>query len=117
MFALLRVSCAGNVTAIGMAHVKFTIGRSQIHGRGLFAGEAIAAGAHIGTFKGPATDSDGTHVLWLVDEVGRAEGRLGTNALKYVNHAAKPNAEFHDYELYALRDIAESEEITIDYGW
>lgn len=100
-----------------MSQQKLFVKSSDIHGKGLFAGEAIAAGEYIGTFRGPATTVDGAHVLWLVDDDGSSEGRRGTGTLKYLNHAGRPNAEFHDWELYAIRDIAEGEEITIDYGW
>lgn len=100
-----------------MTGARTRVTRSLIHGRGLFAAESIRKGQYIGTYRGKATTRDGMHVLWLTDEDGNYFGRRGTNALRYLNHADSPNAEFSDYELYAMRDIAEGEEITIDYGW
>jgi hypothetical protein len=44
-------------------------------------------------------------------------GELRTLAGRYSNHSALPNAEFEaDGRLFALRDIAQDEEITTDYG-
>lgn len=34
----------------------------------------------------------------------------------YLNHSKTPNAYHHNYNYYALRDIKECEEITIDYN-
>jgi SET domain-containing protein len=34
----------------------------------------------------------------------------------YINHSKDPNAYHKDYNYYALRDIKEGEEITIDYN-
>ena len=33
-----------------------------------------------------------------------------------MNHSAAPNTENSSWESYALRDIAEGEELTCDYG-
>ncbi len=35
----------------------------------------------------------------------------------YLNHSKTPNAYHRDYNYYALRDILEGEEITIDYNF
>ncbi len=100
-----------------MSNTHTYVDESPIHGRGLYAAVNISAGEYIGTFKGPDTRRDGTHVLWLLDEAGNWFGRRGTNALRYLNHGSDANAEFYDFDLYAIRDIAAGEEITIDYGW
>ena len=34
----------------------------------------------------------------------------------YINHSKTPNAYHHDYDYYALSDIKEGEEITVDYN-
>ncbi len=87
---------------------------SPIHGKGLYAAEPIEAGSFIGTYHGDETDEDGTYVLWLFED-GNQTGRDGKNELRYLNHSHEPNAEFDGYDLYALRDIAPDEEITICY--
>ena len=94
----------------------FYTDRSPIHGRGLFASRRIRRGEHIGTFEGARTKSDGPHVLWVWRDDGQVEGIRGRNALRYLNHATAPNAEFEGPDLYALRDIAPGHEITIHYG-
>lgn len=90
---------------------------SPIHGRGLFALEAIPAGEYIGFYAGRRTRDNGEHVLW-VEDTGSGEwlGYDGTNVLRFMNHSARPNGELDGQELYALRDIRPDEEITIDYG-
>lgn len=91
---------------------------SDIHGRGLFARCDIDHDEYIGTYEGPATQSDGMHVLWLWnDETERWEGINGTNEMRFLNHSPKPNADWWGDELYAIRKINAGEEITFDYGW
>jgi SET domain-containing protein len=89
------------------------VGKSPIHGRGCFAKEPREPGALIGRFEGTPTSEDGKHVLWLDDDVAI----VVTNELRFLNHAADPNAEITaELELVALRAIAAGDEITIDYG-
>jgi uncharacterized protein len=91
---------------------------SDIHGHGLFAREAIACDDYIGSYEGPATQTDGMHVLWLWNEdTERWEGIDGRNEMRFLNHSAEPNADWWGTDLYAVRDIAAGEEITFDYGW
>ena len=90
---------------------------SPIHGRGLFARASIRRGQRIGRFEGPPAKRNGSHVLWVTDARGRVRGRRGRNALRYLNHSERPNAEFDGFELYARRRIRADEEITIDYHW
>jgi SET domain-containing protein len=90
-------------------------------GRGLFAGQPIAAGVEILRFTGP--------VLSL-NEV-RTRGPAAANALqvgvdrylfldepgRLVNHSCSPNAAvFTDTSLVAIRAIAADEEIRFDYS-
>jgi len=44
---------------------KVVVKESQLHGKGLFAGEVINKGQLIGKVKGRKTRKDGPHVLWL----------------------------------------------------
>ena len=50
------------------------------------------------------------------DDDGGAEGIEVTNALRYLNHSSRPNAEIDGLELYALRNIQPGAEILIHYG-
>jgi len=90
---------------------------SPIHGWGLFARARLPAGEFIGTYLGPWARQNGSHVLWVEDDDGRWIGRRGLNRLRYLNHSARPNAEFDGFDLYARRAIRPDEEITIDYHW
>lgn len=99
-----------------MTKARYRVGRSPIHGRGVFALAAFRRNDHIGTFQGARTRRNGTHVLWLQDESGGEVGIRGRNGLRFLNHATKPNAEFRGRELFALRKIEPGEEITLHYG-
>jgi len=88
--------------------------QSTIHGKGLFARRTIKKGEYIGTFEGPPAKRDGSHTLWIYDG-DEYEGRRGKNALRYLNHSSEANAEFEDFDLYAVKTIRINCEITIDY--
>lgn len=83
---------------------------------GLFAQALIPAESYIGEYAGPPVTEDGRYVLWVEEDDGSWSGIDGRNALRYMNHDPKPNAELNGVELYALRDIERGEEITIHYG-
>jgi SET domain-containing protein len=89
---------------------------SPIHGRGVFARKRFRKGAYIATFEGQPTEQDGMHVLWILDDDDREIGIQGRNALRFLNHAAKPNSEFLGPDLHALRNIQPGQEITFHYG-
>ncbi len=99
------------------------VAESNVHGRGLFARHDIPADTWIGHYDGPQTLQNGVHVLWV--EAGVATdadnedawiGYDGNNELRFLNHAAQPNAEMDGLDLYAILDISAGEEITINYG-
>jgi len=89
---------------------------SRIHGRGIFAGEPIRRGEHVGSYLGRPARRNGPFVLWVRAGDGALAGVSGQNDLRYVNHASRPNAIFVDRELFARRSIRAGEEITVDYG-
>ena len=94
------------------------VARSVIHGRGLFARRALEKDEYIGTYRGRRTQKNGMHVLWIWSEKrARWEGIDGQNEMRFLNHDANPNADWWGTELYAIRPIAQGEEITFDYGW
>lgn len=95
----------------------FYVNSSPIHGKGLFAQEAIPADSYLGTYEGPDSTDNGMYVLWIEDEKsGDWIGRDGKNKLRYINHSDAPCAEFDGFHLYALEDIEPDQEITIHYG-
>ncbi|MEM1107572.1 MAG: SET domain-containing protein [Planctomycetota bacterium] len=90
----------------------FKVKPSGIHGLGLFADRFIPADTVIGRLEGSYTTQDGAYVLWLSEEQGfRVE-----NEMRYVNHAAEPNAAYYDdLTVTAVCDIQPGEEITHNY--
>jgi hypothetical protein len=104
------------------------VGRSGIVGKGLFTTQRIGRRAKIGEFEG--------EVIGLREARRRAKGRaiiaiveLERHALdathsprgfRFINHSCEPNTFFRctpaRAEVYALRDIAPGEELTVDYG-
>ena len=82
----------------------------------MFATRAIERDSLIGEYLGTPTEHDGVYVLWVDYDDGEHVGIDGTNALRFINHARRPNAYFRGALLYALRDIGIDEEITFDYG-
>lgn len=95
---------------------KLEVRKSGIHGKGVYANEAIKKGVLIGIYHGEITEKDSTYVLWITDENGDEYGVNGTSDLKFLNHSHKPNAEFDGDQLLALRTIKPDEEITFHYG-
>lgn len=92
------------------------VAASPIHGKGLFASQRLQRGLYVGTYLGPEAQRNGSHVLWIEDGDGWI-GRRGLNRLRYLNHSARPNAEFDGFDLFVIRTIQPHEEITIDYHW
>jgi SET domain-containing protein len=102
--------------------------KSRIVGWGLFTSTRIARRAKIGEFEG--------EVIGLREARRRAKGRdiiaiveLERHALdathsprgfRFINHSCEPNTFFRctpaRAEVYALRNIAAGEELTVDYG-
>ena len=56
------------------------------------------------------------YVLWVLDDNDREVGVEGRNALRFLNHSSRPNAEFLGLELHAIRNIQPGAEVTIHYG-
>lgn len=116
-----------------MTFPRITVGKSAIHGRGLFAAQAIKAGAPVIEYAGEritpkeaarryperAGEPQVTHLL-NVDKRTTIDGAVDGNEARYANHSCDPNAELMIYKkrvfLIALRPIKKGEEITYDYN-
>ena len=96
--------------------VLYYVDDSGIHGKGLYARVSIEKGEYMGTYDGPEGVEHGSHVLWVEEEDGKWIGRNGQNLLRYLNHHKEPHAEFNGFDLYAIKNIRQGEELTIDYG-
>lgn len=72
--------------------------------------------------KIPTKDADksGSRYLFEINKKWTIDGPVPLNTAGYINHACDPNteAEIEDGRImiYATRDIASGEELTIDYG-
>jgi hypothetical protein len=113
-----------------MLLVKTRAQASAIEGVGLFAAEPIAKGAIVWRFE-PGIDLVVPEArVAAMPEAARAFfGRyafpcpffpggllLGFDNTRFVNHSQAPNLDNTGPETIALRDIAEGEELTTDYG-
>ncbi len=109
----------------------FVLGVSGIHGVGVFANHAIREGARLVLF-GPDTRylaaAPTLEARRILDKLSvEGEGGRGyycppsftrVDVGWYLNHSESPNAGFRgniDGEYFALRDISEGEEVTMDY--
>jgi len=95
---------------------RLRVGRSPIHGRGVFARRRLRRGDWLGRFEGRSTSRNGEHVLWWRDADDVLRGLEVTNALRFLNHSADPNAEIEGLDLIATRNIQPGAEVTIHYG-
>jgi SET domain-containing protein len=111
--------------------------RSGIHGRGVYARRKIKAGQRIIEYAGERIDwpealrrhphdpQQPNHTFYFtVDDETVIDGNANGNNARWINHGCAPNCEAELLEedgaqrvfIIALRDIAEGEELTYDYG-
>jgi len=94
--------------------ISVRVGKSAIHGRGLFAVKAIAKGTEIGRCKVKSSSRPGPYSLWLSDGSDNSVDVICD--FRFINHSEDPSvAIFEDLEVIALRDINIGEELTHDY--
>lgn len=103
--------------------------RSAIHGQGLFAREAIAAGIRviryvgekIGKAESRRRQEAGNECLFYLDAEWDLDGKMEENLARWINHSCGPNCEAVRAEgaiwIASTRAIAEGEEITFNYGY
>lgn len=92
---------------------KLYVGKSRIHGQGLFTKVAIGSDEVLGYCKTRKARDPGLHTLTL--DCG-AQYDV-TCKLKYINHSKQPNVIYYDdFSVMSLRDIDADEELTHDYG-
>jgi uncharacterized protein len=110
-----------------------TVGPSAIDGQGAFAAEAIPARAKIGEMRGEFVDkaterqrvrdalkTSGRVFMVAISDKRSVDATHSTDPLRFANHACAPNMVLKVQQgrvaFYALRDIAEGEELTVRYG-
>ena len=107
--------------------------RSGVHGKGVFAVQAIAEGETIIEYVGeiiswaeaqrrhPHDPADPNHTFYFhVDESRVIDALYGGNSSRWINHACDPNCEADEQGgrifIKALRNIQAGEELNYDYG-
>ena len=110
------------------------VGRSKIHGLGLFAAEDIEWGRRITEFRGQRLspkevkrrqrfyDSIGFICLIQFGDGSGIDGISGGNESRFINHSHKPNLgaireDKWRVVFYSLDDISKGEELTFNYGF
>ncbi|MDB5641674.1 MAG: nuclear protein [Hyphomicrobiales bacterium] len=110
--------------------IRTRVGPSSIHGTGVFADEAVAAGQPVWRFNPvfdrmfPDADFDAAPPsvqAFLREYAYRATDLDGSWVLsgdhaRFLNHSDEPNTIERPFESYAAVDIAAGDEITCDYG-
>lgn len=106
---------------------------SPIHGRGVFARHAIAAGDRIIEYTGEIISSDEStrraeasggpvnHTFFFSLADGKLiDGGAHGNDARWINHSCDPNCEAYEEDgrvfIHALREIAEGEELNYNYA-
>jgi SET domain-containing protein len=113
---------------------RIEVKRSGVHGKGVFARRAIAAGARVIEYRGeliswpealrrhPHDPAQPQHTFYFhVDDERVIDAKYGGNAARWINHGCAPNCESEvsdDGRVYirALRDLQPGEELFYDYG-
>lgn len=112
---------------------------STIHGRGVYARQAIPAGTKVVEYTGERITKaeakrreherlerqrrGGDSSVYIFDLNQRCDldGRTGKNIARLINHSCSPNCTAETIRgriwIIAHRDIAENEELTFDYGF
>jgi SET domain-containing protein len=112
---------------------RFSVRRSPIHGKGVFALVRIPKGARIIEYKGERishqeadqryselhANSPHTMLFIVNDEIVIDATRRG-NSARWINHSCAPNCEIADDDdrifIDAARDIRPGEELSYDYN-
>jgi len=106
-----------------------SVSKSSINGQGCFTKVHFPKGVMIAEYTGERISQTeaklrvrtgrGRRMISDVDAKWCIDGDRGGNGTQYINHSCEPNCEVlveHEHILiYALRDIAVSEELTTDY--
>lgn len=115
------------------------LGRSSLHGHGLFARQAIPRGTRIIEYVGKritkaeaereeerrlrrlAGGGDGAVYIFELNRRHDIDGRVPWNPARRINHSCEPNCEVEVVRghiwISALRDLQPGEELTYDYSF
>jgi uncharacterized protein len=112
----------------------YTVRKSKIHGRGVFAARKIAKGTRIVEYKGtrityklacelyPDIEGEPTHTfLFELEDDLVIDAAQGGNSARWINHSCAPNCEAVEDDkqrifIEAIRAIQPGEELGYDYN-
>jgi hypothetical protein len=109
--------------------MRLWVGKSRIHGKGLFTAQDIKRGTRIIQYIGEKIAkaeseqrlAQGNVYIFSFNDHWDIDGRVRRNKARYINHSCEPNCEVHTTSrtiwLVALRDITAGEELTFNYGY
>lgn len=113
----------------GSLYFDVAVGKSKIHGKGLYAMKTIPAKRKIGSLAGEIISKKAARQKAKLNESisivelwnGKAlDASTINNELRYINHSCEPNTYMrtlgNHVEFYALRSIKPNEELTCNYG-
>ena len=112
---------------------RIQVRRSGVHGKGVYAVQAIPAGQTLIEYTGevitwpealrrhPHDPRDPHHTFYFhIDERHVIDAKYGGNASRWINHSCDPNCEADEVDgrvfIKALRDLMPGEELFYDYG-
>ncbi len=101
---------------------KIYVGKSQLHGMGIFALRKIKKGEIVGIVQGPKMFKVNRNIRDALSNPDWVGFKMHNwvdpiPPYKYLNHSCNPNIAIKGFKtLIAIRDIKKEEEITIDYS-
>ena len=112
---------------------RIQVRRSGVHGKGVFALQAIGEGDLVIEYKGqiiswpealrrhPHDASDPNHTFYFhIDDKHVIDAAVGGNAARWINHACEPNCRADETDgrvfIHTARDLMPGEELFYDYG-
>lgn len=123
----------------GKIPAEIRLGRSGVHGYGLFARDFIPQDARIIEYVGEiitkaeaerrevkrlarlAAGGDGCVYVFELNQRYDIDGKVPWNLARRINHSCAPNCEAENFRghlwIVALRDIAPGEELSYNYGF
>jgi uncharacterized protein len=116
-----------------MSSRRIAVRQSGVHGKGVFALDAIAEGERLIEYKGeriswkealrrhPHNPDEPNHTFYFaLDNGGVIDGKVNGNSARWINHSCAPNCEAEEIDghvyIAAIRDIEAGEELFYDYG-
>jgi SET domain-containing protein len=125
--------------SVGPQNLLFSVSRSSIHNRGVFAARNIRRGERIVEYAGEkitkaesrrrglaqldqaARTGNGAVYLFALNEKYDLDGSMEWNVARLINHSCHPNCESQIIRgkiwIVALRSIRKGDELSFDYGF